>query len=186
MMKKLLGSLIITALAMTSCASSGGAGGSKAKTAAAKTPAEQTYDAMIARSLITTGNNLRLKAAIAKAKKGEDVTIVTLGGSITEGSLASVPAKSYAALFTADFARDFAHDPSKIHLVNAGMGGTPSDLGLIRYPFEVTDRAPTPPDIVVIEFAVNDGDDVVNVGRGNEPSGSEAGFAEWVLPNVKV
>jgi hypothetical protein len=39
------------------------------------------------------------------------------------------------------------------------MGGTPSTLGIIRYKHDVLDRAVPPPDLVVIEFAVNDGDD---------------------------
>lgn len=38
---------------------------------------------MVSRSLITTGNNFRIKKAIKKARQGEDVTIAYLGGSIT-------------------------------------------------------------------------------------------------------
>lgn len=38
---------------------------------------------MVSRSLISTGNNFRIKKAINKARQGEDVTIAYLGGSIT-------------------------------------------------------------------------------------------------------
>jgi hypothetical protein len=46
-----------------------------------------------------------------------------------------------------------------IYYVNAGMAGTPSTTGILRYKRDVLDKAPTPPDLVFIEFAVNDGDD---------------------------
>lgn len=39
---------------------------------------------MINNSLITTGNNYRIKKAIDKAKKGENVTIAYIGGSRIE------------------------------------------------------------------------------------------------------
>ena len=53
---------------------------------------------MKADSLLSTGNNARLKNAIAKARNGEDVTLAYIGGSITEGALASPNSKCYAEL----------------------------------------------------------------------------------------
>ena len=44
------------------------------------------YNSMISKSLLNIGNNRRLKAAIDKARKGEDVTIAYIGGSITQGA----------------------------------------------------------------------------------------------------
>jgi hypothetical protein len=50
---------------------------------------------MIERSYLAAGNTERLHRAIAKAKNGEDVSIVYLGGSITEGSEASPRKTNY-------------------------------------------------------------------------------------------
>ncbi len=44
-----------------------------------------TYEKMVARSLISTGNNYRMKKALEKANKGQELIMVYLGGSITEG-----------------------------------------------------------------------------------------------------
>jgi hypothetical protein len=38
------------------------------------------YEKMIATSLLSKGNNKRLKAAIKKAQRGDDVTIAYIGG----------------------------------------------------------------------------------------------------------
>ncbi|GHU88496.1 hypothetical protein FACS1894202_04700 [Clostridia bacterium] len=115
------------------------------------------YNEMITASLVSTGNNARLKAAIQKAKDGKEVTIAYIGGSITEGYNASPNSSCYASKSAESFKALFG---GNVNVVNAGMAGTPSDLGVIRYPGDVLAVAPTPPDIVFIEFAVNDGDDV--------------------------
>ena len=55
-------------------------------------------DEMVQRSLLSVGNTQRMHKAIEKAKNGEDVTLVYLGGSITEGSAAQPQkTKCYAA-----------------------------------------------------------------------------------------
>ena len=43
-----------------------------------------------------------------------------------------------------------------IHYVKAGVGGTPSELGMLRYHRDVCRDGAVEPDIVVVEFAVND------------------------------
>ena len=87
---------------------------------------------MVQRSLLSIGNTARIHAAMEKARQGQDVTLVYLGGSITEGASAS-PQKThcYAALSAKAFAEKFAADPEKVHYVNAGISGTPSRLGII-------------------------------------------------------
>lgn len=114
-------------------------------------------DEMVQRSLLSIGNTQRLHKAIEKAQNGEDVTLVYLGGSITEGASA-VPQKTkcYAAVSCDLFAEKFAKDPAKVHYVNAGISGTPSKLGLTRLEQDVLSKNP---DIVFIEFAVNDSND---------------------------
>ena len=51
-----------------------------------------------------------------------------------------------------------------IHFIKAGVGGTPSELGMIRYDRDVLRDGKVNPDIVVVEFAVNDeGDETKGV-----------------------
>ncbi len=123
------------------------------------TPVDVTefYDDMVAKSLMSTGNNARVKKAIAKAQAGEDVTIAYIGGSITEGEGAKPNSKCYAEVSYNAFKKKYGKgDGSNVHFVNAGMSGTPSSLGIIRYGTDVTEQAASQPDIVFIEFSVND------------------------------
>lgn len=114
-------------------------------------------DEMVQRSLLSVGNTQRMHKAIEKAKNGEDVTLVYLGGSITEGSAAQPQkTKCYAAVSAGLFTEKFAKDPEKVHYVNAGISGTPSRLGITRLEQDVLSKKP---DVVFIEFAVNDSND---------------------------
>lgn len=122
-----------------------------------KSDKKEVYDTMMKRSLISTGNNYRMKKIIEKAKNGENVTIAYIGGSITEGAGASGANKSYAYQSYEYFKDTYGKgDGSNVSFVNAGMGGTPSALGIIRYDRDVTEYENIEPDIVFIEFAVND------------------------------
>jgi len=124
----------------------------------------EAYRNMIKRSCMQTGNTYRLKRAIAKAKAGEDVTIAYIGGSITQGAAAKpIGTKSYAYLSYEAFKNRFGKgDGSNVHFVKAGVGGTPSELGLTRYEDDVLRKGTVEPDVVVIEFAVNDAGDETN------------------------
>jgi len=123
--------------------------------------ASQAYQDMIAKSLLNLGNNKRLKAAIDKAKRGEQMTIAYIGGSITHGEGANpLPTNCYAYRSYDLFKRMFAPaDGSSIRLIKAGLGGTPSELGIVRYDRDVTREGTVQPDIVIVEYAVNDADD---------------------------
>lgn len=112
---------------------------------------------MVERSLFSVGNTQRLHKAIDKARAGEEVSMVYLGGSITEGALAK-PQKThcYAALSAQLFAQKFMPDPTKLKYHNAGISGTPSLLGITRCEQDVLAYKP---DIVFVEFAVNDSTD---------------------------
>ena len=110
--------------------------------------------AMLENSLLSVGNTERVQAAIAKARAGEPVTIVYLGGSITEGATAQPQAtRCYAYLSAHAFADAYMSDPKQLHYVNAGISGTPSVLGITRLQQDVLRHEP---DIVFVEFAVND------------------------------
>lgn len=118
--------------------------------------ASDDYKKMIARSLLQLGNTARLKKAAAKAQRGEDVTIAFIGGSITQGAGATpINTESYAYQFYRRFAETYGTG-SNVHLIKAGVGGTPSELGMIRFERDVLRDGSVKPDLVVIEFAVND------------------------------
>lgn len=124
------------------------------------------YNAMISKSLLSLGNNRRLKSAIDKAKNGEEVTIAYIGGSITQGAGAKpINTESYAYKSYVKFRDMFGKNGGdNVHLIKAGVGGTPSELGIIRYDRDVLRDGKVKPDIVVVEFAVNDeGDETKGV-----------------------
>ena len=122
------------------------------------------YSKMVEESLSSSGNNARIKKAIEKARAGEDVTLAYIGGSITEGFAASETKNSdcYAETSYNQFKQTYgAGDGENVHFINAGMSGTPSTLGVIRYQRDVLDQMKhgTYPDVLFIDFAVNDGGD---------------------------
>ncbi len=119
------------------------------------------YQAMLEASHLSLGNNRRLKDVIARAQAGEPVTIAVIGGSVTEGAGAAIPAENWAERTAAGFRQRWgAGDGSNVSLINAGVSGTPSTLALLRWQRDVVDRVTDPdglPDLVIIEYAVNDG-----------------------------
>ncbi len=119
------------------------------------------YAEIIKRSLMQTGEPARLKRAIRKARRGEDVTIAFIGGSITQGA-GAVPIHTgcYAyKTFERFCALAGKGTDENIHYIKAGVGGTPSELGMLRYERDVLRDGSVRPDIVVVEFAVNDAGD---------------------------
>jgi hypothetical protein len=118
----------------------------------------EEYQKMITKSLLSKGNNKRLKAAIEKAERGEEVTIAYIGGSITQGAGAKpINTNCYAYKSYLKFKEMFGKDGgNNIHFVKAGVGGTPSELGIIRYERDILRDGTVEPDIVIVEFAVND------------------------------
>ena len=114
------------------------------------------YREMIARSLMQVGNTDRLVKAIEKAQRGEETTLAYIGGSITQGA-GAIPINSecYAYKSYQSFAEKFGKGEN-VHFVKAGVGGTPSELGMIRFERDVLRDGAVAPDIVVVEFAVND------------------------------
>ncbi len=111
-----------------------------------------TEETMIQNSLGSRGNNYRLKNFLAKVRAGEDVTVAFIGGSITEGYNAGTD-MIFSALVT-DYLNTVYGTGSNVTCVNAGLSGTPSILGLIRSDRDIFYAEP---DLIFIEFAVNDG-----------------------------
>lgn len=114
------------------------------------------YNEMVKRSLISSGNNLRMKKVLRKARLGENTTIVYLGGSITmqKKELAD---RGYADASFKFFKEKFAHE-GKLTYVNSGMNGTSSMIGLMRLERDVLQYNP---DIIFVEFSVNDSKDSI-------------------------
>ena len=121
------------------------------------TEEEQIHLDMLERSVISTGNNERMKKVIEKARKGEDVTLAYIGGSITQGYNAGTT--EIFAKLSSDYFRETYATTGKVNYVNAGLSGTPSLLGLIRSERDIFEAKP---DVVFIEFAVNDAQDNQN------------------------
>lgn len=115
---------------------------------------QEVYADMIEKSLLSVGNNGRLDQVLQKLQQGEDVVIAAIGGSITEGAGASKQDENYVARFV-DGLRN-RYPEANIDVVNAGIGGTPSTLGIMRYERDVTEVIGHNPDLVLVEFAVND------------------------------
>ena len=91
-----------------------------------------------------------LPNAAEKLQVGGEVNVVFLGGSITH---AAASPKGYVT-FVGDWLK--AHYPkAKINTINSGISGTGSDFGAARYDRDVLAKKP---DLVFIEFCVNDGD----------------------------
>lgn len=116
------------------------------------------YKAIIEKSLIQLGNTYRVKKAIEKARRGEEVYVCFIGGSITQGAGAvPINTECYAYKTFKGFCELCGKGTDEnIKYVKAGVGGTPSQLGLVRYERDVLDNGKITPDIVVVEFAVND------------------------------
>ena len=123
---------------------------------------EAWYGEALKESVVSPGNNVRLKNVIERAQGGEMITIATVGGSITEGALASKYEECWAVRFAALFGENYGTNGGKnVTLVNSGVGGTPSPFGYMRYGRDILARVPEEdpdgyPDLVVIEYAVND------------------------------
>ena len=122
------------------------------------------YKQMLQKSLMQLGNPARLQKAIDKVKAGEDITVAFIGGSITQGAGAiPINTKCYAyQIFEGLCGYLGTGTDGRIHYRKAGVGGTPSELGMIRYERDVLRMqddgklTESLPDIVVVEFAVND------------------------------
>ena len=112
------------------------------------------YQEILKRSVMNMGSYARVKAVLEKAKRGEEVTIAFIGGSITQGAGAiPIHRKSYAYQTWERFQAAFG---DKVKLIKAGVGGTPSELGMIRFERDVLREGAVKPDLIIIEFAVND------------------------------
>jgi lysophospholipase L1-like esterase len=90
--------------------------------------------------------------SLTRAARTKTLTVGYFGGSITEGSGASDAAKTSWRARTTAYLRQKLPDVT-VTEVNAAIGGTGSDLGAFRVQRDLLGRHP---DLVFVEFAVND------------------------------
>ena len=107
-------------------------------------------DKMAALSELNSGNQVRLANAMKRAEAGESITVAYIGGSITQGSSAG-DNDCYARLTTNWFEQTFPN--ATVNYVRAGIGATGSYIGVHRVDTDVLSHNP---DIVFVEFSVND------------------------------
>lgn len=98
-----------------------------------------------------SGDWRRLRKTMEKAQRGEPITVGFLGGSITQGSLSSLPTTCYAYLVYDWWVKTFPS--SQVTYVNAGIGGTTSHFGAGRVKEDLLSYEP---DFTTVEFSVND------------------------------
>ncbi len=105
------------------------------------------YEAAVA----NRGNQARIKKVFRRAQQGEKLTIGFLGGSITQGSLATKPELCYAYRVYEWWCRTFPN--AEFVYLNAGIGATDSQFGCARAD---SDLLAYKPDFCIVEFSVND------------------------------
>lgn len=107
--------------------------------------------AMSERAQVSAGHPARLQLALARARRGEPVTVGVIGGSITQGARASTAELNYGSLVAAWWRQTYP--AAQVTFRNAGIGATGSNLGAHR---AERDLLAYNPDVVVVEYGVND------------------------------
>lgn len=120
------------------------------------TTLEEAVEAAKERSVRYSGSE-NMKAAIAsvlaKAQRGEDLTLVVLGDSVTAGAVAPA-GQEWASLVGAYLeGLDGNAKNGNVKLVNAGIGSTEAVLGVSRVEKDVLSKSP---DLVIVDFGTND------------------------------
>jgi lysophospholipase L1-like esterase len=100
-----------------------------------------------ARPMIVRGG---LPNVARKLARGEDVSVVFIGGSVTQGGREDGYVAQVGTWLKTQYPK------SKISVANAGIGGTNSHYGNQRLDRDVLVYKP---DLLIVEFAVNDGGD---------------------------
>ena len=123
---------------------------------------EADYQAMVEKTIVSTGNNARMKTVLSKLRSGKPVKMAIIGGSVTEGAGPAQFTDGYAYQFYRALKAKYAPgDGSNFTFNNAGLSGTGSLLGIVRYQRDVVEVCGGAPDLLVIEFAVNDNGDLL-------------------------
>ena len=94
-----------------------------------------------------------VKSVIRRAEKGESLTVVFFGGSLTWGANASDPAvTSFRGLTMKMLQEKYPH--ARWKFADAAIGGTGSTPGVFRMERDVLRHKP---DLIILDFTLNDG-----------------------------
>lgn len=146
---------------------------------------------MLKESLVYRGDTSKVKRVIEKAYRGEDIVVAFLGGSITQGCNATNHENCYANKTYLWFKNRFPE--INVKYINAGIGATGSIIGVHRVEEQVLSKNP---DIVFVDFAVNDKDNKYNkiaydslirriLSHDSKPALIEVFMSTDVLENVQ-
>ncbi len=103
------------------------------------------------RGVVNAGSLYRFGKVHTRAENGEKLKIGFIGGSITQGSLASTPQNCYAYLVYHWWQERYPD--AEFEYINAGIGATTSQFGVARVE---SDLLRYEPDVVFLEYSVND------------------------------
>lgn len=117
----------------------------------------EKYNQIIDETIISQGNNFRLKKVLNKVRKGQEVHIAAIGGSVTEGAGPAKFTDGYAYQFFREFKAKYANNGDNLYFNNAALSGSSSLTGAVRYEKDVINVIGRAPDMLIVEFAVNDG-----------------------------
>ncbi len=106
----------------------------------------------VTRGIASAGDLTRVHRLFQAASRGEKLTVGVIGGSITQGASASTVEKRYPATVVRWLKERFPK--AEWAFVNAGIGATGTNYGCLRARRDLLSKAP---DLVVTEYAVNDG-----------------------------
>jgi lysophospholipase L1-like esterase len=160
MFKKLILPFVIICSIFTACSETKEPAVSTASTASANEPTTSVIEdeqTMYSHALLSEGDLTRLASKQKLAAAGQPLSVAVIGGSITQGSAASNYTECYAELFHNWWLNKYPD--SEITFTNAGIGGTDSYLGVHRADEQLLKAKP---DVVIVEFSVNDTDKVMN------------------------
>ncbi len=105
----------------------------------------------LARTLVSEGTDGRLAIFIDKCRRGGDVRVGFIGGSVTKGANATVTSLRYSSLLCRFLQRLFPK--ARFKEINAGVSGTDSRFAVSRVKDDLLIQKP---DLILVEFAVND------------------------------
>ena len=97
-------------------------------------------------------NAHKLSNTFSKMQKGETIKVAYFGGSVTRGHGASNDEKTSWRALTTAYLKSVSS--GSVTEINAAYGGTGSYFGASRFEYDVSSKKP---DLVFIEFLVNDG-----------------------------
>ena len=112
------------------------------------------YEPLFQKAIANEGNKALLAKALQKAKSGKNLTVVGLGGSITQGALATAAENRYGERVAAWLQQQFP--AVRVNYINSGIGATTSLLGKARMAEQVLSYNP---DLVLVDFTTNDQDE---------------------------